>query len=133
MTATHYWNVIARYWNCLGPPLRPCFDDTTAFSRLLTLPDRLKTDALILGVTPELYRLEWPVGSRIRAADRSRQMIDAIWPGPADEAIEADWLDLPLEDNSLDCVLCDGGLHLLQYPNEQRRLADPAPDRELLR
>jgi SAM-dependent methyltransferase len=78
--------------------------------------------ALILGVTPELYRLAWPAGSTVQGADRSPEMIEALWPGPANDAVHAEWLDLPFDDGSFDCVACDGGLHLLGYPDGHRGL-----------
>ena len=50
-------------------------------------------------------------------------MISHIWPGPAAHVIQADWRELPLADASLDVVVCDGGLHLLDYPQGQSQLA----------
>jgi SAM-dependent methyltransferase len=108
----------------MGPPLRPCPDDIRHFSELLRLePDR-PLHALILGVTPELFHLDWPAGTVVRAADRSQKMIEAVWPGPPDAAMEANWLDMPYDDSTFDRVVCDGGLHLLGYPEEHRLFID---------
>ncbi len=56
------------------------------------------------------------------AVDRTQAMIDLVWPGPREAVQCADWLALALPDGSRDVVLCDGGLHLLAYPEEQHRL-----------
>jgi SAM-dependent methyltransferase len=71
--------------------------------------------ALICGVTPELYRLPWPAGARVRAIDRARPMIDAVWPGPRGDVVCADWTAMPLANGSADVVLCDGGVHLVPF------------------
>jgi hypothetical protein len=77
---------------------------------------------LLLGVTPDLYRLPWPEGTDFMAIDRSQPMIDIVWPGPKEAALCADWLSMALPDNSRDIAFCDGGLHLLSYPQEQQQL-----------
>jgi SAM-dependent methyltransferase len=77
---------------------------------------------VLLGVTPELYSLPWPAGTDFLAVDRTQAMIDAVWPGPREAVLCADWLALALPEGSRDVALCDGGLHLLAYPQEQRRL-----------
>src|SRR5690606_7261339 len=71
--------------------------------------------ALILGVTPEIYHLPWPPGASVHAVDHTPAMIDAIWPGPRADVIEADWVDIPVGDASRDLVFCDGGLHLMPH------------------
>jgi alkylation response protein AidB-like acyl-CoA dehydrogenase/SAM-dependent methyltransferase len=121
------WPLVAGNWKQLGSPLRPTAEDVGFFARALrewcsAHPGR-SPRALILGVTPELYRLPWPEPALVRAADRSVAMIEHIWPGPAANVIRADWRELPLPDASLDVVVCDGGLHLLDYPEGQARLA----------
>ena len=78
---------------------------------------------LLLGVTPELYRLPWRAGTDFLAVDRTMEVIDAVWPGPRDAARCEDWLAMKLPAASRDIVLCDGGLNLLAYPDEQQRLA----------
>jgi len=77
---------------------------------------------LLLGVTPELYGLPWPKGTDFLAVDSSQAMIDAVWPGPRKAARCANWLSLDLPKNSRDIILCDGGLHLLKYPQGQKKL-----------
>jgi SAM-dependent methyltransferase len=123
-SSLNYWQTIAANWKNIGKPLRPCDADIENFNALLNLSEQPALRVLILGVTPELYHLNWPDGSEMFAADRSADMIRAIWQGPTEKAFTTDWLDLPFDDASFDFVLCDGGLHLLSYPEGQQQLAD---------
>jgi SAM-dependent methyltransferase len=76
---------------------------------------------LLLGVTPELFAMRWPL-TTVVAVDRSQEMLDLVWPGSRGAARRAAWTALPLRAASCDIVLCDGGLHLLRYPTEQQAL-----------
>jgi hypothetical protein len=119
-----HWPLNALFWPQIGPPLRPVAADLRIYwaavaewSRRYGIPR-----VLLLGVTPELYRLPWPVGVDFLAVDHSQAMIDLVWPGPKDQARCADWLSLDLSEGSRDIVLCDGGLQLLTYPQGQQQL-----------
>ena len=122
------WPAVARNWPLIGSPLRPAAADCTAFGAALgrwsAAHPGVAPRGLILGVTPELYELAWPDQSLLRAADRTEAMIRHIWPGPPQNALRSDWRSLPLADASTDIVLCDGGLHLLDYPAGQQALCD---------
>lgn len=121
-----HWSESARQWRHIGPPLRPVAADIAFFQEAVSGwthrdgPPRV----LLLGVTPELYRMPWPQGTDILAMDRSQAMIDFVWPGPKEAALCANWLSPPLRNGSRDIVLCDGGLHLISYPHEQGLLVD---------
>jgi SAM-dependent methyltransferase len=123
-TDRDHWPELARRWRLLGPPLRPQDEDVRAYQAVIdgrpagSRPPRV----LLLGVTPEIYRLRWPEGTDFQAADRARAMIEAVWPGPREAARCEDWTALRLPDASRDVVLCDGGLHLLSYPEGQAAL-----------
>ena len=119
---SHYWEKIADNWNHVGFPLRPCPRDTEGYSTLLNLDQQSEMTALILGVTPELYHLDWPSGTEVHSCDRSLQMIEAIWPGKRQNAIYGNWLDLKFHER-FHCVLCDGGLTLLSHPDGVRELS----------
>lgn len=118
-----HWLEIARRWHQVGPPLRPSVQDvafcTKAVRRWASVHGAPR--ALILGVTPELYRLPWPTGTELSAVDRTPAMIEAVWPGPRSAVVHADWTELPLDAGSRDLVLCDGGNILLSYPHGQHR------------
>lgn len=114
-----HWTAVAKRWAQLGSPLRPCGDDLESYQNAIvawTESQGRPPRALILGVTPELYRLPWPEGTHLAAADRARPMIEAVWPGPRESVVCADWTRLPFRSASYDLVFCDGGLHLLPYP-----------------
>jgi SAM-dependent methyltransferase len=116
-----HWSRIARRWDQVGPPLRPSPEDCDAYLReIAAVPEGHAIRALVLGVTPELWRLPWPPGTDVISVDRSHDMIAALWPGP--RAVRADWMSLPLLPASRDIALCDGGLHLLSYPEGQARM-----------
>jgi SAM-dependent methyltransferase len=122
--AAGHWRDIARLWEQVGPPLRPSTQDTAFLTDAIDswARDNGAPRMLILGVTPELYRLPWPNGTDVLAVDHMQDMIDAIWPGPRNAIICAEWTNMPLQTGSRDIVLCDGGLNLLTYPSGHRQL-----------
>jgi SAM-dependent methyltransferase len=122
VTTHAYWSDVARRWDKVGPPLRPTAPDLASYRE--ALGHRAKPRAVILGVTPEIYRLPWPPGSDVVAIDHTLGMIEAVWPGPPERAICADWTRMPLPPASRDVALCDGGLHLLSHPHGQAALVD---------
>jgi hypothetical protein len=120
-----HWEEMAQQWRQAGPPLRPSKQDSR-FYRDTVMEWHQRSNVaprvLILGVTPDIYYLPWPEGTDILAVDRSRPMIDIVWPGPEEAVLCTDWLSMTLPDHSRDIVFCDGGLHLLSYPGEQQQL-----------
>lgn len=120
--AAGHWPDIAKIWKQVGLPLRPSLQDIAFLNDAIGpwVRDNGAPRALILGVTPELYRLPWPNGTDVLAVDHTQEMINNIWPGPRNTAICADWATMPLQRSSRDIVLCDGGVHLLTYPHEHR-------------
>ena len=119
------WAAVARNWKLLGPPLRPSQEDVRFSEEAIRAwrgqgtPPRV----LLLGVTPELYGLPWRGGTDFLAVDRTMAAIEAVWPGPREAVRCEDWLEMKLPAASRDIVLCDGGLNLLAYPEEQQQLA----------
>lgn len=124
--ARGHWLDIAHRWHQVGAPLRPAAPDLASYTDLVGQWAAVHgaPRVLILGVTPELYRLPWPAGTELTAVDHTVAMIEAVWPGPRSAAVHAEWTDLPFAAASFDIVLCDGGWHLLSYPHDQRRLLD---------
>jgi hypothetical protein len=49
-------------------------------------------------------------------------MIAHVWPGKAADVLVSDWRQIELKDGLIDIALCDGGLHLLDFPAGQARL-----------
>lgn len=123
--SVNHWEELSRHWDQVGAPLRPSPRDVAFYQRAVDELASLRSPlrAMILGVTPELYRLEWPTGSSVGAVDRNEVMIRAIWPGPPEAVHRGEWTELEMDADSQDIVLCDGGLQLLQWPAEHRTLA----------
>ncbi len=119
-----HWQAFARIWEHVGPPLRPSAEDIAFLNEAIGSWARNQgaPRALILGVTPELYHLPWPDGTDVVAVDHTQSMIDAVWPGPRNRVICADWTAMPLSPASRDIALCDGGIHLLPHPDGQEGL-----------
>ncbi|MYM64783.1 methyltransferase domain-containing protein [Pseudomaricurvus sp. HS19] len=119
-----HWQTFASHWSSLGPPLRPVDTDIQLIDQLLkeqllkgtAVPRSSPADILVLGVTPEYYHFFSAQGDRVRALDKSPQMIASVWPGSREDAVEGSWLAMPYADNSFDLILCDGGLQLLPFP-----------------
>jgi len=110
-----HWDQHARQWEHIGPPLRPGPMDVAHVERLLGEIDI--SQAVLLGVTPELARLRWPKGARLAAVDRNPGMVANIWPHdmvsvPA-VTVLGEWQRLPFGNNSVDVVLGDGCYTLL--------------------
>jgi len=119
-----HWPDISRLWEQVGPPLRPSKEDIEFINDAIgSLHDNnIPARALILGVTPEMYHLPCLDKTKILASDHTKAMIDDVWPGPRSTAICTEWTTLPLLSGSREIVLCDGGIHLMTYPAEQRQL-----------
>lgn len=122
--STH-WQAIARRWSQVGSPLRPAPEDVEIFQGIVDewAATHGSPRVLLFGVTPEIYQMAWPAGTDFAAVDRSEAMIGGVWPGPAEAVTCASWLEVPHEDASRDMMFCDGGLHLLPWPHDQRALA----------
>lgn len=116
------WNSVGAKWHLIGAPLRPAALDVALYQRAIDeIAERMKLrEALILGVTPELHGLGWPEGTIVRALDRSRDMIDRVWPGSPDLATEGQWTAPPFVDGQFQLALCDGGLMLLDAEGRQQ-------------
>jgi len=123
--------VASSFLNNIGHPLRPINEDIELYRSFLRAEEKQRQKALVLGVTPELYALTMGSFSETFAIDRTREMIEFIWPGESDHVFNRDWLELGTLGLKFDAILCDGGLHLLRYPHQQAALAS-AIDSSLL-
>lgn len=110
-----HWDHHARQWKHIGPPLRPDSVDIAHVERLL---EKVAiSQAVLLGVTPELASMRWPSGTKLAAVDRNPGMVAHIWPRetvsvPA-VAVLGEWERLPIGTNSIDVVVGDGCYTLL--------------------
>jgi hypothetical protein len=70
----NHWSLMAANWRLVGPPLRPGTADQALFNAAIASwgSDKgVAPRALILGVTPELFHLDWPTGTQLTALDGS--------------------------------------------------------------
>ncbi|QPN62715.1 hypothetical protein H8F25_13725 [Synechococcus sp. CBW1004] len=111
---------MAARWQLLGPPLRPSCQDLEIISKAISRwapPPPTALRILILGVTPEYPALDLDRQVDFQALDRTRSMIEAVWPGPRESAACGDWCSMPWCQPLFDVALCDGGLQLLVNPS----------------
>ena len=119
-----HWPHMAQIWDQVTPPLRPSADDLNVYQTIIDSCTHAKPlRVLVLGVTPEFFQLNWPPATELSAVDRSSDMIKHVWPGPPTAVTCEDWCSMSLPPNSFDLAMCDGGLALLRYPDEQAELA----------
>lgn len=113
----NHWLAIHRTWSRLRPPQRPHPDVIAATRSLLA---EFSGRGLLLGVTPEYA----DILPDMTAVDRSRPMLDHIWPGdtPQRRAVQGDWLDYEAPAGSFDAVVGDGSANTLTYPDPVGRL-----------
>lgn len=84
-------------------------------------------NVLLCGVTSEIVEMEWPPGARLWAVEKSRVMIEEVWPASGSETklpLQAEWTSLPFAADSFDIVIGDGCLTSLEYPHQQRVFLD---------
>jgi len=125
-----HWGEAAYHWEYYGPPLRPAAADVQVMEAMVGhrhahAPARALR-ALMLGVTPEIATMQWPEGTQLLAVDKSRAMMERVWPGddlPKRRAVCADWFDPGFSPGPVDVVICDGVLAPLRFPREVRSLA----------
>ncbi len=120
----NHWKKAPQWFDLLSSPLRPSPEDID-FLKLQVLP-KLQIDSaetkkvVLLGVTPEIATLPWSEKTEILAIDSSDMMINTVWPREQvsrGKAINGNWQQLPLADNSCNLVLGDGCFTLLDYPH----------------
>jgi hypothetical protein len=117
---------VPKQWKHFGAPLRPCPEDIKVMEdQVARWADESSTggcNVLLCGVTPEIAEMEWPAGTRLWAVEKSRAMIEEVWPAKESNtklAVEAEWTRLPFRPCSFDIVIGDGSLSSLGFPRKQ--------------
>ena len=128
--SVRFWEQQWLWWHRIAPPLRPGAQDIEALARLIAqwcdTRGCERPAALLLGVTPEIASMRWPEGTRLVAVDRSRGMIENIWPRDAIEGarvLSGEWAALPVAAGSSDIATGDGCFSQLPYPQGYDDLA----------
>lgn len=113
----NHWQDMAWKWARVKPPLRPNAEVAAAV-RAEMAP--LDGPTLLLGVTPELAVIAEP----LVGIDRNPGMIACAWPGntPGRQAVQGDWLAMPLAGNSIANAIGDGAFNTQSYPDGYVRL-----------
>jgi SAM-dependent methyltransferase len=137
--SARFWEREWLWWHRLGTPLRPAAEDIEILGRLIAQGCGARgcrqPEAVLLGVTPEIASMQWPIGTRLLAIDRSQGMIDNVWPKqPFARAtvISGEWTKMPMVAGSYDVATGDGCFSQLSYPEgydalvqELRRILKP--------
>jgi predicted dehydrogenase/SAM-dependent methyltransferase len=122
----HFWQSAPKQWKHFGPPLRPCPEDIRVMeNRVAQWMDETSANScnvLLCGVTPEIVEMDWPAGTRLWAVEKSRAMIEEVWPAKQSKTkqpLQAEWTSLPFGPGSFDIVIGDGCFTSLEYPRLQ--------------
>jgi len=125
-----YWDSLAAQFQYQQSPLRPCAEDIQIIGGIVEAWHRRhpspRTRTLLLGVTPELAGLSWPANTYLLAIEKSRQMIDMVWPGNISRrrrVIQGDWFQAKIKNNSMDLIVGDGFLTGFTYPVQYSQIA----------
>ena len=82
--------------------------------------------ALLLGVTPAIVRMQWPERTSLLAVDNSTAMAQALWSRDVPRnrwVVCGHWLAMPRRDRSCDVVIGDGSMNCVRYPDDFRAVA----------
>ena len=116
----NFWEIYSSHWHGQSTPLRPTSLDLNLYEQFFNeaILNQSHHNLLILGVTPELYKLGKALKLYVRGYDESKAMIQTVWPGPPQDVVTENWLDIAkvLKDKSI--VVCDGGFHLLKFEEQ---------------
>jgi SAM-dependent methyltransferase len=114
-SALPYWEARSTRWR-VSTPISPLPDDIRFYeahaARHAGEEDEVNLHALLLGVTPAIVTMRWPMDTRLVALDWSEGMFRNVFPhrGVAAFArsVRGDWREMPLADHSIDFVVGDG-------------------------
>jgi SAM-dependent methyltransferase len=130
MMAQDYWkNTTLNLKPPVRPPWHPSREDG-AFMREWTRPILEKASVqriLVLGVTPEVVQLGWPLDAHIVGIDSSPAMVASLWQGNGSTPSHvtcARWQQMPVSDGAFDVVVGDGSLNALPSLDEYGEVLD---------
>lgn len=101
------------------PPWSPSLQDgmfMREFAGLALERNGAEPRLLVLGVTPEVIQLDWPLAAHVVAVDSSAAMIASTWrphKSLRSSVVCARWQDMPVPSAAFDAVVGDGSLNAL--------------------
>lgn len=122
--ANDIWARIAASYEAFESPLVPGAADIRAFESAVAqslFRRGLRTQAVMLGVTPGLALMKWPPGTFVTAVDGSEDVIGALWPGDVAHqrtAVCASWLCIPVAAKSCEVIVGDGSLNTFRFHDD---------------
>jgi hypothetical protein len=129
-----YWRSAANHYGNWDSPLSPIQEDLDILrSEVLEIDRARQTErlkVLQLGVTPGITRLDWPSSTDLLSVDRSRTMIEMLWPrdlaadGVMRCVLQRDWRDLNSTVGRFHLVISDGPFHNMPDVANYLRLRD---------
>jgi SAM-dependent methyltransferase len=112
-SALPYWDARSARWR-VSTPISPLPDDIRFYEANAAwhAGEAGGFDALLLGVTPAIASMRWPVGTRLVALDWSDGMHRNVFPQASvasfAHSLRGDWREMPIADRSIDFVVGDG-------------------------
>jgi SAM-dependent methyltransferase len=127
--ALAYWEFRSREWR-VSPPLTPAAEDIAWYEASAAECARSEgarpLRAVLLGVTPGIAAMTWPMGTILLAVDWANGMLQHVWPRAGfpehTDVVRADWRELPIAAGTIDLVIGDGCYAALGSLAEARRL-----------
>lgn len=132
---TGHWSTIAQVYYQTQSPLHPCAEDIAIMEQFVargvaalhSQRGPVNPQALLLGVTPAIATMQWPLATTLLAIDSSEGMLRTVWPGDQPGVRQAqcgNWLALPGGDATQTIVIGDGSLNCLEYPTGWQQLVN---------
>lgn len=121
-----FWRQMIASIQNMASPMRPepkeiSFIEKKVKNRVSGIDGQLDLKALLLGVTPEIVDMNWPIGMELEAVDRSEAMADAFWLGdiPGKRKLtKGNWWDFPATASSFHFIFGDGIFNIQSFPGQ---------------
>lgn len=130
-----HWTNHASQWGFISSPLRPHHTDIAIIAKEISLLSNHvgPLSVALLGVTPEITSMDWPVQTKLNAFEKNAGMISSLWQEKPEFSVQvANWLKIPMPSQSFDVILGDGCFTNFETPElytamfkEIRRLLKP--------
>ena len=126
-----FWRQMIVSIKNMGSPMRPepreiSFIEGNVEKWVSDVNGQSNLKALLLGVTPEIVNMNWPIGIELEAVDRSEAMAEAFWLGdiPGKRKLtQGNWWDFPAAANSFHFIFGDGIFNIQEFPGQFKTFA----------